>query len=200
MSIKIVKGNYSSVMDSASLTGNRTITLPNSTGTVALTNQLSKVATSNNYNDLSNRPALKTVATTGSYNDLSNKPTLAKVATSGSYNDLSNKPSIPSTPQGYITQTWHSGANWYRVWSDGFIEQGGVVRLGGGNPKTIPLNHKFSNTNYVVGGTREERSNQSWTPAYTGDALCAITTTSFKTGSMYDFGDNLNYRWSAYRF
>ncbi|MCG7345303.1 tail fiber protein [Sporosarcina sp. ACRSL] len=31
---------------------------------------------SGNYNDLSNKPALKTVATTGSYNDLTNKPTI----------------------------------------------------------------------------------------------------------------------------
>lgn len=41
------------------------------------------------------RDELATVATTGNYNDLSNKPSLATVATSGSYNDLSNKPSIP---------------------------------------------------------------------------------------------------------
>ena len=151
MSIKIVKGNYSSVMDSASLTGNRTITLPNSTGTVALTNQLSKVATSNNYNDLSNRPALKTVATSGSYNDLSNRPALKPVATSGSYNDLTNKPTIPATPQGYITQTWHSGANWYRVWSDGFIEQGGWGKQTAANQtfKNFGLNRSFNNTNYV---------------------------------------------------
>lgn len=39
---------------------------------------------------------LSNVATSGNYNDLSNKPSLATVATSGSYNDLSNKPSIPS--------------------------------------------------------------------------------------------------------
>ena len=45
--------------------------------------------------------SLATVATTGDYNDLSNKPTLATVATSGSYTDLSNKPTIPSVDQSY---------------------------------------------------------------------------------------------------
>lgn len=91
-----------------------------------------------------NKPSLSTVATTGDYNDLSNKPSipaaqvqsdysqsdntavdyiknkpdlsvyaqsssLATVATSGSYNDLSNKPSIPTATSdltndsGYIT-------------------------------------------------------------------------------------------------
>ena len=39
---------------------------------------------------------LSTVATTGNYSDISGTPTLATVATSGSYNDLSDKPSIPA--------------------------------------------------------------------------------------------------------
>ena len=39
---------------------------------------------------------LSTVATSGSYADLSNKPSLSTVATSGSYSDLNNKPTIPT--------------------------------------------------------------------------------------------------------
>jgi hypothetical protein len=79
------------------------------------------VATSGDYNDLSNKPAggatttyvdnkianvtyanlsgkptLATVATSGAYNDLTNLPSLSAVALSGNYNDLANKPSIPS--------------------------------------------------------------------------------------------------------
>ena len=74
---------------------------------------------SGDYDDLTNKPSLATVATTGNYNDLSNrptipaaqvnadwdavagvskilnKPTLASVATSGDYDDLINKP-VPS--------------------------------------------------------------------------------------------------------
>ena len=132
MSIKIVKGSYSSVVDSASLSGNQTLTLPNASGTVALTNQFA------------------TVATSGSYNDLSGKPSLAKVATSGSYNDLSNKPSIPSTPKGYITQTWRSGNNWYRVYSDGWIEQGGYKSDTYGLNKTLSFNRSFSTSQYSL--------------------------------------------------
>lgn len=50
---------------------------------------------------------LATVATTGDYDDLTDKPdlsiyaessNLATVATTGDYNDLSNKPSIPTVP------------------------------------------------------------------------------------------------------
>lgn len=75
---------------------------------------------SGDYDDLTNKPTLATVATTGNYNDLSNrptipaaqvnadwdavsgveeilnKPTLATVATSGDYDDLLNKPTIPT--------------------------------------------------------------------------------------------------------
>lgn len=93
----------------------------------AVAADLSTVATSGSYNDLTDKPtipaapdltpyatkqeltakadaaSLATVATTGDYDDLTNKPTipvlptLATVATSGSYNDLSDKPTIPET-------------------------------------------------------------------------------------------------------
>ena len=54
---------------------------------------LATVATSGDYGDLLNAPALATVATSGAYADLSGTPTLATVATSGDYADLANKPS-----------------------------------------------------------------------------------------------------------
>ena len=150
MSIRITKGSYTSTIDSTSLSANRTITIPNASGTLALTGQFATVATSGSYNDLSNRPALKTVATSGAYNDLSGKPTLAKVATSGSYNDLSNKPSIPATPQGYITQTWRSGNNWYRVYSDGWIEQGNEIKNVNNQSVAIKFSKSYTSTNYFL--------------------------------------------------
>lgn len=61
------------------------------------------------------------------WDTISGKPKFATVATTGSYNDLENRPSIPATPNAYVTQVWRSGSNWYRTWSDGFIEQGGTV-------------------------------------------------------------------------
>ena len=57
---------------------------------------MATVATSGDYNDLTNKPTLATVATSGDYDDLTNKPTLATVATTGDYNDLTNKPTIPT--------------------------------------------------------------------------------------------------------
>ena len=58
----------------------------------SLVSGLSSVATSGDYNDLTNKPTLSSVAISGEYSDLLNKPTLSNVATSGDYNDLTNKP------------------------------------------------------------------------------------------------------------
>ena len=32
----------------------------------------------------------------------------------------------PKTPKAYITEVWRNDESWYRVWSDGWIEQGGI--------------------------------------------------------------------------
>lgn len=63
---------------------------------------LSTVATTGNYNDLSNKPIITQPVNAdwdeSSSEELSyilNKPVLATVATSGDYNDLENKPEIP---------------------------------------------------------------------------------------------------------
>lgn len=50
----------------------------------------------------------------------------------------------------YIKQTWKSGTSWYRVWSDGWIEQGGCTGSPFGTSKTISLNKSFTNTDYTI--------------------------------------------------
>ena len=51
-----------------------------------------------------------------------------------------------------VTSEWHSGANWYRVFSDGWIEQGGeIVKSSSGSENiTVTMNKAFSNTNYTL--------------------------------------------------
>ena len=54
-----------------------------------------------------------------------NTVTLSTVATSGSFNDLTDRPNA------YVTESYGQFAvygSWYRVWSDGFIEQGGSLK------------------------------------------------------------------------
>ena len=58
--------------------------------------------------------------------------------------------SLP-TPKAYVTETWSSGKNWYRKYSDGWIEQGGSISFSNdshANSVTFPV--AFSNTNYTL--------------------------------------------------
>lgn len=70
---------------------------------------LATVATSGNYNDLTNKPTIPAAQVNSDWDansgvaQILNKPSLATVATSGSYNDLSNKPTIPTVNNGTLT-------------------------------------------------------------------------------------------------
>lgn len=66
---------------------------------------------------------------------------------------------IPS-PKAYVTETWRSGAQRYRRWSDGRLEQGGRLKLevwtGGNDPnRTFSLPTAFSNATYTTVVTGE---------------------------------------------
>lgn len=81
---------------------------------------------------------------------------LHAVATSGNYNDLSNKPTIPASPNIYVTQSGSSGSNRYRVWSNGFIEQWGLLNGPGTAGGTVTFPKRFSNTTYIFVVTPNE--------------------------------------------
>jgi hypothetical protein len=79
---------------------------------------------------------------------------LALVPLNLSFNNLSDK------PKAYVTETWRSGAQWYRRWSDGRLEQGGRLKLEvwtGGNDqnRTFSLPTAFSNATYTTVVTGE---------------------------------------------
>lgn len=79
---------------------------------------------------------------------------LALVPLNLSFNNLSDK------PKAYVTETWMSGGQWYRRWSDGWLEQGGRLKLevwtGGNNPnRTFSLPDAFSNATYTTVVTGE---------------------------------------------
>lgn len=99
--------------------------LKNALDSKANTSDLSSVATSGDYEDLTNTPTIPTKTSDltndsgfidNTVNDLTNytkTSDLSTVATSGSYNDLSNKPSIPTktsditNDSGFITSSYH---------------------------------------------------------------------------------------------
>ena len=86
-----------------------------------------------------------------------------------------------------ITETYSSGTSWYRVYSDGWCEQGGRGATGGGNSGTINLLKAYADTNYscLVSSTSQydtgwvvitDRSTSTVTvtaPAYAADWVAA---------------------------
>lgn len=93
-------------------------------------------------------------------------------------------------PNAYVTQTWRSGTEWYRVWSDGWIEQGGH-----GTGGTCTFNKSFSNTNYTfnVQPSIGYTSHPDWIAAYEHRPGRTTAKTSI---SYYERGDQ-GWDWRA---
>lgn len=84
------------------------------------------------------------------------------IATNVGSTDISNVMSAVSqvqadvsaipTPNAYIIETWHSGSSWYRIWSDGFIEQGFYIqsRTWTSSSYSASLPKVFTSTDYYV--------------------------------------------------
>ncbi len=84
---------------------------------------------------------------------------------------------------------WTSGTEWYRVYSDGFIEQGGryvQTNASSATRPTISLHKAFANTNYtlITSPTTKERD---------GYAFWLGTVTSRTTSNFIIKVDNTNY-------
>lgn len=109
---------------------------------------------------------------------------LAPVAKTGSFNSLSDK------PKAHITTTWHSETEWYRVWSDGFIEQGGH-----GTGSACTFSKPFSNKNYTfnVQPSSGYSSHPDWIAAY--EDRPSRTTTG--TGISWYTGGDQGWDWRA---
>ena len=73
-------------------------------------------------------------------------------------------PAAASSPKAYLSATYSSGTSWYRKWSDGWIEQGGVSAVISDGSTSITFPTQFSNTNYtILSIARHPTSNSSIT-------------------------------------
>ena len=93
-------------------------------------------------------------------------------------------------PRTYVTKTWSSGTEWYRVWSDGFIEQGGH-----GTGSTCTFSKPFSNKNYTfnVNPSSGYTGHPDWIAAY--EKRPSRTTTG--TGITWYSGGDQGWDWRA---
>lgn len=101
-------------------------------------------------------------------------------------------------PNAYVTKTWHSGTSWYRVWSDGFIEQGGVATVGNYYaPVTFP--HPFSNTHYSISGYTDESQRDSSVIGVKVSIDPVRTNTSCGLTAAWSGGGDSNYMSKGYK-
>ena len=83
----------------------------------------------------------------------------------------------------YITETYSNGTSWYRVYSDGWCEQGGQI-ANGSNNVTAALLKPYKNTNYLALGCAI--SNNNGRVGIAGVGIKTTTTCSFINNS-YEF-------------
>ena len=153
-----------------------------------------------------NTVTLATVATSGSYTDLSDKPTIPDT-TNLANKDLSNlsstgearfdaKVSKSACVEVYpVIQTYQSGASWYRIYSDGWCEQGGRAIPSSTGAQTINLLKTFADTNYTV--SNSIYSSSTPTDMAYGIAVGTFTTTSFQFYCRSTGAQGYNITWIA---
>lgn len=101
-----------------------------------------------------------------------------------------------------IVETKMSGANWYRRWSDGWLEQGGVVNMpisSAVGQKTVTLLKAYKNTNYVLTAL-PDLTNTDGADAHIELDVTYVnkTTTKFTLqGYLYDYSSTADMNWYA---
>lgn len=76
-----------------------------------------------------------------------------------------------------ITETWGTNVGWYRLYSDGWCEQGGVVTRTATTPITINLYKTYADYNYNVNVQAQSADNYT-TNTYTYSPFIENKTTS----------------------
>lgn len=104
-------------------------------------------------------------------------------------------------PKAYVTETWRSGDHWYRRWSNGWLEQGGRIKLqvwtGGHSPnRTFSLPTHFSNTTYTTVVTGE--NGYGWGGLKTVSQTTNSVTVTSTGKSTDDYVDYVHFYCSGY--
>jgi hypothetical protein len=167
--------------------------ITNSSGTISLTK--TNVTTALGYTP----PTTNTTYSTGtaSYSGTTKLYTALGNNTDGTMTQKAIKDSIGT---GYIIEESYDASTgaWYRKYSDGWIEQGGIISSSGSTyeEKTVTLLKPYANTNYFVckaNVTTADGFNDTASTLYY--QAYNITKTSFKTFVWSSLG--LGTRWFA---
>lgn len=90
---------------------------------------------------------------------------------------------IDSKKMIFVYDAWTNGTSWYREWSDGWLEQGGInrVHLFNGTLQTLTLLKSYKTASYTITGIGVKKS-RVW--GYASIEEDSVTTTSFKYAGM----------------
>lgn len=92
--------------------------------------------------------------------------------------DLNGKVDIADLAEcSVVVETWHSGTDWYRIWSDGWCEQGGqAVPDGTNHDVTITFLKPFIDTNYFFTKTNNNNYTSSYAAKYLNNVITYSTS------------------------
>lgn len=118
-----------------------------------------------------------------------------------SITNVSSKVEGIPTPKAYVTETWRSGEQWQRRWSDGWLEQGGRINLrvwtGGRDPnRTFSLPTAFSNATYTTVATGE--NGYGWATLKIISQTTSSVTVAGTGASTDDYVDYVHFYCSGY--
>ena len=86
-----------------------------------------------------------------------------------------------------MKQSYNNGTSWYRVYSDGWIEQGGELSVANNNNwayTTLTFLKAFSNANYTITATpQEDAYYAAWTFGFNNK-----TASNIKIGVIHCYG------------
>lgn len=103
----------------------------------------------------------------------------------------------------YVNETWYNGSNWYRKYSDGFIEQGGITAYSGVGTKKISLPKAFSSKDYIINVASITHLTSLSNPMAigTGEGYAGVVDvnrgTSWFTVNRFKEEEPLNHMWYA---
>ena len=132
-------------------------------------------------------PALTLLPCIKAFNAETNPGLIAITGLANDVTDLSaNKldKTVNGTTVKYVTETYDDGTNWYRKWSDGWLEQGGHYNQNINNQwVTTTLLQPYVNTLYIINVSAVAYTDLASTESYM-TFYPDKTTTAFKTGTM----------------
>ena len=105
--------------------------------------------------------------------------------------------SASSTLPAVVVKNYKNGTSWYRVWSDGWIEQGGRVTVNSKSGATVTFPKTFSDTNYSLATAIGSSTGGDYSFNITADVGYTTFSASKFSVDNFELGQKLKVCWIA---